>query len=64
MVDIFRANIVKEPLDSSWDTTLVALAIKLFGGMANDEPRRRWLFGDDNEEEHEQEQEVPEQEPD
>ena len=36
-VDNFRTNIVKEPSDSSWDTTPAASAIKFFVGMADEE---------------------------
>ena len=39
VVDNFGSDIAKEPLDSGWDTTPAASAIKFFGGMA-DEDRR------------------------
>ena len=51
VVDNFRSAIVKEPLDSDWDTTPAASMIKFFGGMVDEDRRRRGHYGDENEEE-------------
>ena len=45
--DNFVPKQVDEHSESYWDTTLAALAIKFFGGMADKEQRRRGLFRDD-----------------
>jgi hypothetical protein len=37
VVDNFRSDTYKDPSDFGWDTTPVALAIKFFGGMADEE---------------------------
>ena len=37
VVDNFRSDTTKEPSNYGWDTTLAASAIKLFGGMADED---------------------------
>ena len=45
--DNFTPNQIDEPSESDWNTAPKASAIKFFGGMADEERRRRGLFGDD-----------------
>jgi hypothetical protein len=51
VVDNFDSTTVKEPSNSSWDTTPATSTIKFFGGMADEDRRQRGHYGDDNEEE-------------
>jgi hypothetical protein len=44
--DNFTPNQTNEPSESHWDTTPRASTIRFFGGMAEEEWRRRGLFGD------------------
>jgi len=44
--DNFTPNQIDNPSGSDWDTTPRASVIRIFRGMANEERRRRGLFGD------------------
>jgi len=46
--DNFAPDQTDEPSESDWDTTPAASTIKFFVGIANEERRRRGLFGDDD----------------